>query len=44
MTWNVIFRSKHIKGKTNIVTDLLSRSQFQKAHKVAPWPNDQVKT
>ena len=37
MTWNVIFRSKHIKGKTNIVADLLSRSQFQKAHKVAPW-------
>jgi hypothetical protein len=39
MTWNVIFRSKHIKGKTNLVADLLSRSQFQKAHKVAPWPS-----
>ena len=37
MKWNVIFRSKHIQGKTNIVADLLSRSQFQKAHKVAPW-------
>ena len=23
MKWNVIFRSKHIKGKTNIVADLL---------------------
>lgn len=37
MKWNVIFRSKHIKGETNVVADLLSRSQFQKAQKVAPW-------
>jgi len=35
--FNIIFRAKHIPGKSNIIADLLSRLQFQKAHTTAPW-------
>jgi hypothetical protein len=34
---NIVFRAKHIKGKTNVIADYLSRSQFQKARALAPW-------
>ena len=37
LTYNIVFRAKHIKGKTNVIADYLSRSQFQKARALAPW-------
>jgi len=37
LTYNIVFRAKHIKGKTNVIADHLSRSQFQKACALAPW-------
>ena len=37
LQYNVIFRAKHIPGKSNIIADLLSRLQFQKARTTAPW-------
>lgn len=37
LTYNIVFRAKHIKGKTNVIADHLSRSQFQKARAFAPW-------
>lgn len=41
MTHNILFRAKFIAGKTNTVADCLSRFQFQKARKVAPWLSPQ---
>lgn len=38
--FNILFRAKHIPGKTNVVADHLSRFQFQKAKLVAPWLSD----
>jgi hypothetical protein len=37
LTYNIVFRAKHIKGKANVIADYLSRSQFQKARALAPW-------
>ncbi len=37
---NVVFTSKHIRGKHNVLTDHLSRFQFGKAKKWAPWLQD----
>ena len=37
LTHNIHFRARHIPGKHNVIPDLLSRSQFQKARKLAPW-------
>ena len=37
LKYNIVFRAKHIAGKSNIVADYLSRFKFQKAQEVAPW-------
>ena len=37
MIHNVLFSAVHIKGKHNIISDMLSRFQIEKAQKVAPW-------
>ena len=34
---NILFRAKHIPGKTNTIADKLSRFQFQEAFQNAPW-------
>lgn len=37
MNYNIMFRSKHVPGKTNYVADNLSRFQLQEARQWAPW-------
>ena len=37
LSYNIVFRAKHIARKSNIVADKLSRFHFQKARQVAPW-------
>ena len=37
MSHNIHFRAKHIPGKYNVIPDLLSRLQEEKARKIAPW-------
>ena len=37
MTHNIQFYSQHIPGKLNVIPDLLSRFQIQKALTMAPW-------
>lgn len=39
---NILFRAKHIPGRHNVVPDLLSRLQFQKARAMAPWLSNQT--
>lgn len=36
---NILFRAEHVPGRHNLIPDLLSRFQFQKARQVAPWLN-----
>ena len=40
MKHNIVFRCKHVPGKTNYVADNLSRFQLQDAKKWAPWLAD----
>ncbi|XP_050390001.1 uncharacterized protein LOC126808959 isoform X3 [Patella vulgata] len=35
--YNILIRSKHIQGKSNLVADCLSRFKFQQARHWAPW-------
>jgi hypothetical protein len=37
LTFNIVFRAKHIAGKSNVTADHLSCFQFQKARQLAPW-------
>ena len=37
MRHNIMFRSKHVPGKTNYVADNLSSFQLQEAKQWAPW-------
>ena len=37
MKYNIVFRSLHIRGKTNVLPDHLSRFKFQEAKVIAPW-------
>jgi len=37
MTHNILFRATHVPGKQNVIADLLSRFQSQKARQLAPW-------
>ena len=37
LKFNILFRAKHIPGRFNIIADLLSRSQVDKAFQNAPW-------
>ena len=37
LTFNIVFRAKHIAGKSNVTADHLSRFHFQKARQLAPW-------
>ena len=39
LTFNIVFRAKHIAGKSNVIADHLSRFHFQKARQLAcaPW-------
>jgi len=37
MAYNILFRATHVPGKQNVIADLLSRFQFQKARQLAPW-------
>lgn len=39
LSYNIVFRAKHIAGKSNLVADHLFRFHFQKAKQVAPWLN-----
>ncbi|MCP3932783.1 MAG: hypothetical protein GY705_27235, partial [Bacteroidetes bacterium] len=34
---NVMFSAVHIKGRHNVIADLLSRFQVEKVRKIAPW-------
>jgi hypothetical protein len=34
---NILFKARHIPGAHNVIPDLLSRFQFQKALTMAPW-------
>jgi hypothetical protein len=34
---NILFKARHIPGSHNVIPDLLSRFQFQKALSMAPW-------
>ena len=38
---NILFESRHLPGKNNVIADLLSRLQVQKARQIAPWLNQQ---
>jgi hypothetical protein len=44
LTNNILFTAKHIPGKTNVVADLLSRSQVAKARSIAPWLDETPQT
>jgi len=37
MSNNIMFKAKHIIGKTNVIPDKLSRLKFQEARTLAPW-------
>ena len=37
MRHNIMFRGKHVPGKTNYVADSLTRFQLQEAKQWAPW-------
>jgi len=37
LKYNILFRAEHVPGRHNIIPDLLSRFQFQKARQMAPW-------
>ncbi len=37
MLHNVVFTSRHIRGKYNVIADALSRFQLRKARQWAPW-------
>jgi hypothetical protein len=41
---NIFIRSKHIPGKPNIISDLLSRSQVEKAKELDPYLDNQPTT
>ena len=34
---NILFRAEHVPERHNLIADLLSRFQFQKAARIAPW-------
>lgn len=36
LTLNIVFRAKHIAGKSNVIADNLSRFHFQEAQQLAP--------
>ena len=37
MTYNLLIKAVHVPGKSNVLADLLSRSQVAKLHALAPW-------
>lgn len=37
LTHNILFKAKHIAGKSNCIADHLSRFKFQEARAIAPW-------
>ena len=37
LSYNILFKSKHVPGKHNSLPDALSRFKFQEAHAMAPW-------
>ena len=39
---NILFKSKHIPGKQNVVADKLSRLKFQETLALEPWLNRQL--
>ncbi|MCP3933100.1 MAG: hypothetical protein GY705_28855, partial [Bacteroidetes bacterium] len=39
---NFSFSGVHIKGKHNVITDFISRLQFQKAKALAPWLQEEA--
>ena len=41
MEHNIVIKSKHIPGKTNMLSDCLSRSKLQKFHELAPEADPQ---
>ena len=39
LSYNILFKAKHIPGKNNTLADKLSRFQFQEAFRIAPQLN-----
>ena len=39
LSYNILFKAKHIPGKNNTLADKLSRFQFQEAFRIAPHLN-----
>ena len=37
MTYNLLIKAVHVPGKSNVLADLISRSQVAKLHALAPW-------
>ena len=37
MEWNIMFHASHIRGLENALSDALSRLQFARARRLAPW-------
>ena len=37
LSFNIVFRAKHIARKSNVTADHLSRFHFQKTRQLAPW-------
>ena len=37
LTHNILFSAEHVPGRHNVIPDLLSGFQFQRAALLAPW-------
>ena len=42
LKFNILFTAKHIRGRHNVIPDLLSRFQMQRAKQLAPWLDAQA--
>ncbi|KAK2154569.1 hypothetical protein NP493_2169g00014 [Ridgeia piscesae] len=37
LRYNILFQARHVPGYQNVIADLLSRLQFEKARQIASW-------
>lgn len=44
LTHNILFKNKHIAGKSNWIADHLFRFKFQEARAIAPWLKERPTT